>query len=130
MFVIIFFSTLHAKKPDKFDSGQNIADYFSGIVLLNQNQYEESQKYLKKLHGLEKKHTTYSSKYLYSLINSGNFNQAYQFSRKLRNDGKDSFESDLISGIYFLKNSSITWVLNDNVKSYLANVFWHLEKNP
>ena len=103
--ILIFFSTAKAQEIDKFNKANNIADYFSGIVLLNQNQYEESQKYLKKLHGLEKKHRTYSSKYLYSLINSGNFNQAYQFSRKLRNDGKDSFESDLISGIYFLKNS-------------------------
>ena len=72
--ILIFFSTANAKGIDKFNKATNIADYFSGIVLLNQNQYEESQKYLKKLHGLEKKHTTYSSKYLYSLINSGNFN--------------------------------------------------------
>ena len=59
--VLIFFSTLHAKNFEKYNKAGNIADYFSGIVLLNQNQYEESQKYLKKLHGLEKKHTTYSS---------------------------------------------------------------------
>ena len=54
--VIIFFSTLNAKNIDKFYKSEPIADYFSGILLLNQNKYEDSYKYLKKLDGLEKNH--------------------------------------------------------------------------
>ena len=65
LFVIIFFSTLHAKKPDKFDSGEHIADYFSGLLLLHNDEYKESYKYLKKLDGLEATHRNYSSKYHY-----------------------------------------------------------------
>ena len=64
LFVIIFFSTLHAKKPDKLNSGDHISDYFSGILLLNDNQYKESYKFLKKLDGLEESHRNYSSRYL------------------------------------------------------------------
>ena len=103
--VFIFFSTLEAKNLDKFNKADNIADYFSGILLLNQSKYEESYKYLKKLDGLEKNHITYSSKYLYSLINSGNFNQAFNFSKKLEKNNQDIFESNLIMGIYYLNNS-------------------------
>ena len=102
--IFIFFSTLEAKNLDKFIKGDEISDYFSGILLLNQNKYEESQKFLKKLDGLEKVHKSYSSKYLYSLINSGNFNQAFSFAKKLEKNKQDSFESDLIIGIYYLKN--------------------------
>ena len=107
LFVItlIFFSTLQAKNLEKYNNAENIADYFSGVVLLNQSQYDESYKYFKRLDGLEKNHTAFSSKYLYSLINSGKFNEAFNFSKKIEKEKKDSFESDLIIGIYYLKNS-------------------------
>ena len=102
---LIFFSTLQAKNLDKFNNADHIADYFSGILLLDQNKYSESYKYLKKLNGLESSHLTYSSKYLYSLVNSGNFIQAYAYSKKLQREQSGNFESELIIGIYYLKNS-------------------------
>ena len=107
--VIIFitFSTLHAKNLDKFEKAESISDYFSGIVSLNQSKYEDSYKYLRKLDGLEKSHSTYSSKYLYSLVNSGNLKQAFNFSKKLELQQKASFVSELIIGIYYLKNSKL-----------------------
>ena len=103
--ILIFFSTLEAKNFDKYSRADNISDYFSGILLLNQSKYDESFKYLKKLEGLEKSHSVYSSKYLYSLINSGNFNLALNYAKKLEKNRKSSFETDLILGIYYLKNS-------------------------
>ena len=81
IFVIIFFSTLQAKNLDKFNKASNVSDYFSGIILLNDNQYKESFQFLKKLNGLEKSHINYSIKYLYSLVNSGNFNEAFKIGR-------------------------------------------------
>ena len=55
LFVItlIFFSTLHAKNAEKYNKADNISDYFSGILLLNQSQYNESYEYLRNLNGLE-----------------------------------------------------------------------------
>ena len=103
--VFIFFSTLNAKNLDKFNKADKIADYFSGILLLNQSKYEKSYQYFKKLDGLEKSHSIFSSKYIYSLVNSGNFYQAFHFSKKLEKDEKDTFESDIIIGIQHLKNS-------------------------
>jgi tetratricopeptide (TPR) repeat protein len=107
IFVIIFFSTLHAKNLDNFNEADNISNYFSGILLFNDSRYKESAKLLKKLNGLEKSHINYSVKYLYSLVNSGNFNEAFNYSRKLEKQNLDSFESHLITGIFFLKNSNL-----------------------
>ena len=109
LFVIIFvfFSTLQAKNLDKYDNADNIADYFSGILLLNQSKFNESYQFLKKLNGLEESHSIYSSKYLYSLINSGKINQAFNFSKKIERKKQDSFESDLIIGLYYLKTAKL-----------------------
>ncbi len=104
LFVTIFFSTLQAKNLDSFNDGDNISDYFSGILLLNDNQYIESYKFLKKLNGLEESHLNYSSRYLYSLVNLGKFNEAFDYSKKLEKRKLDNFESDLITGIYYLKD--------------------------
>ncbi len=106
IFVIIFisFSTLNAKNLDKYNTSSKISDYLSGSILLSQSKYSDSYKYLKKLDGLEENHSKFSSKYLYATVNSGNFNQAFNFSKKLEKRKQDTFESDLIIGIYHMKN--------------------------
>ena len=103
--IFIFFSTFKAESFEKYNSADNISDYITGILLFNQSKYEDSYKYLKKLNGLEKSHLTFPSKYLYTLVNSGNFIQAFNYSKKIEREKKNSFESDLIIGIYYLKNS-------------------------
>ena len=135
-FVIIFFSTLHARNLDKFEGGSYIANYFSGILLLNEDQYKESYKFLKKLEGLEEIHTNYSSKHLFSLVNSGKFNEAFNYSKKLEKRKIGNFESELIIGVYYLKNEKYDlaheyflkiknrksrFVLNNFVSSSLLN---------
>jgi len=106
LFVIIFLSTTPAKSLDKFNKAERVSDYFSGILLLNDNQYEQSFNFFKKLNGLENSHINYSVKYLYSLVNSGNIREAFNYSRKLEKKKLDTFESHLITGIFHLKNSN------------------------
>tara|TARA_X000001036_G_scaffold176493_1_gene167072 strand:- start:5015 stop:6709 length:1695 start_codon:yes stop_codon:yes gene_type:complete len=135
-FVIIFFSTLQAKNPDKFDEGGYISDYFSGILFLKENQYNESYKLLSKLEGLEESHTNYSQKFLHSLVNLGKFNEAFDYSKKLEKRKLNNFESDLIIGVYYLKNQNYnlaqkyflkiknrksTFLLNNFVSNSLLN---------
>ena len=139
LFVInlIFFSTLQAKNYNKFNNSDSISNYFSGIIHLNQNEYYDSYQYLKKLKGLENSHKNYSEKYIYSLINTGNFFQAFKYSKKLEEDGLTTFNSDLIMGIYYLKlnkfNLSKKYFLKANnrdlntvLESYIANslILW------
>ncbi|MAW17662.1 MAG: hypothetical protein CMJ01_03790 [Pelagibacteraceae bacterium] len=103
LLVTIFFSTLNARNLDKFSSGNYVSNYFSGILSLNDSHYDESYKYLKRLEGLEESHSSYSSKFLFSLINLGKFNEAFYYSKKLDRKKLGNFESNLIIGIYYLK---------------------------
>ena len=96
MFVTIFFSSLQAKNLEKFDRGDSISDYFSGILLLNDNQYNKSYRFLKRLNGLEERHLNYSSKYLYALVNLGNTINERSYDEQLMEDVEDSYHS--ISG--------------------------------
>ena len=136
LFVIIFLSTSPVKSLDKFNKSSRVSDYFSGILLLSENEYEHSYKYLKKLTGLETSHNNYSIKFLYSLVNSGNLKEAFHYSKKLEKLKLDSFESHLIIGVYYLKNLDINlaqkyflkakkknsrFILNNFVSSSLYN---------
>ena len=107
VFVIIILSTSQAKSLDKFNKASSVSNYFSGILLFSENHYDKSQKFLKKLDGLESSHKNYSLKYLYSLVNSGNIKEAFTYSKKLEKKNLDSFESHFISGIFYLKQSNI-----------------------
>ena len=107
--LLITFSTIEGKTLEKYSKGENIANYFSGILLLNNSKYSRSYKYLKKLDGLEESHSFYASKYLYSLVNSGNFGQAYNFSKKLEKRKIDTIESNLVLGTHYLKNSQLDY---------------------
>ena len=92
---LIFFSTLQAKNYDKFNSADSISNYFSGIIHLNQNEYDKSYKYLKKINGLQKSNKNYSEKYLYSIVNTGNIFQALNIQKNLR-----KMEPHLLKVIY------------------------------
>ncbi len=107
LFVIIYLSTSPVNSFDKFNKADRVSDYFSGILLLNENQYEKSFNFLKKLNGLEVSHPNFSVKYLYSLVNTGNFKKAFEYSKKLEKQKLETFESQLIIGIYHLKNSDM-----------------------
>jgi len=107
LFVIIYLSTSSANSLDKFYKAERVSDYFSGIILLNDHQYENSFKYLKRLEGLETNHKNYSIKYLYSLVNSGDLKEAFNYSKKLEKQNLGTYESHLVSGIFYLKKSNI-----------------------
>ena len=104
LFVIIFFSTAEAKNVEKLVNGKSISNYFSGLLSLNANQYSNSYKYFNRLNNLEKNHLTYSKKYLFTLVNLGKIGEAYNFSKKLEKLKLNTFESDLVIGIHYIKS--------------------------
>ena len=107
LFVITFLFTSHAKSLDKFDRADRVSDYFAGILSLNENEYDDSYKFFRKLDGLESSHPDYSAKYLYSLVNSGNFREAFNYSKKLEKQNVNIFESRLVLGAFYLKYSKL-----------------------
>ncbi len=116
-FVIIFFSTAEAKNSDLLVQGKNISNYFSGILSLNSNQYSESYKYFNRLSNLERSHSNFGKRYLFTLVNLGKINEAFHFSKKLEKKNQSTFESDLIIGIYYLKNEE-----NNLAKKYFIKI--------
>jgi tetratricopeptide (TPR) repeat protein len=92
---------------DKFNNASSVSNYFAGILSFYENEYDESFKFLKKLNGLESSHPDYSVKYLYSLVNSGNLKEAFNYSRKLEKQNLNTFESYLVAGVYYLKISKL-----------------------
>ncbi len=101
-----FFNFLSAKNIDKFSNSKDLSNYFSGIIAINDNEYQASYNYLKSLNNLEESHYSYSQYYLYSLVTLKKFKDAGNYSRELEKKKLDNFESNLVSGIYFLENEN------------------------
>ena len=100
---ISFFSTIEAKNSKNFNEAEDISNYFSGIVSINENEYKKSYNFLKPLSGLEDNHYIYSRFFQYSLVTLNKFSDAISYSKRLENKKIDNFESNLISALYHLK---------------------------
>jgi tetratricopeptide (TPR) repeat protein len=105
IYVLLFlnsFNILTAKNIDKFYNAKDVTNYFSGILALNDNQYQKSHEYLKSLNNLEDAHYNYSQYFLYSLVGLKKFKEATNYSKKLEKKKIDNFESSLVSAVYYL----------------------------
>ena len=103
-FILHTFNISLAKNLDKFSNAQDISNYFSGILSINDNHYEKSYSYLKTLNNLEDSHYVYSQYYQYSLIALNKFKDAAKYTKKLEKKKIDNFESNLISAVYYLED--------------------------
>ena len=73
--ITFLFSLFPAISLEKAYKAKDLSNYLSGVISLNENDYETSYKFLKNINGLEKDHFTFSQIYLYSLINLNKFTQ-------------------------------------------------------
>ena len=103
-----FFNILEAKNIDKFYNSKDLSSYFSGIIAINDNQYQDSYDYFKTLNNLEESHYTYSQYYLQSLVKLKKFKEANNYSKELEEKNLENFESSLVSAIYYLKNENLS----------------------
>jgi tetratricopeptide (TPR) repeat protein len=120
IFFLLFlnvFNVLLAKNIDKFSNSNDLTNYFSGIIAINDSKYQASFDYFKTLNDLEESHYTYSRYYLYSLVALKKFKNAANYSRQLERKKLDNFESNLVSGIHFLENKEF-----DQAKIYFEKL--------
>ena len=110
-FIIIISNEVYGKNLEKYYEGDKISSYFSGMLSLSENDYSNSYKFLKQLNGLEEHHYKYSSYYQRSLINLERIKEAFDFAKALEKEKLDSFDSNLIIGVYYLKNKKNTEAL-------------------
>ena len=97
------FNILIAKNTDEFYESKKVTSYFSGILAVNDNQYQKSYNYLRSLNNLEDNHYNYSRYYQYTLVALKKFKNATDYSHKLEKKKIDNFESNLISAVYYLE---------------------------
>ena len=103
LFLNIFLST-NLLSVEKILKANFVSNYFSGIVALKDNKFEESYNYLRKLENLENQHLNYSKVLFESQIQNFKINEAYKFAQKLKRKNQNFFQSDLVIVSKLIKN--------------------------
>ena len=87
---------------------ENISNYFSGIVSINENYNKTAFKHLKKVKSLKNRHSRFNIEFIRTLILIEKFEQAFAFSKSVWTDDEFVFETDLLLGLnYFIKKDYI-----------------------
>ena len=103
---------------EKYYKGESVSNYFSGIISLQDNQYEDSYDFFKNLENLEDSHSEYSRFYIEILVNNSKINEAFKYSKKLRKKEINFFQSDVVILSKFIKNNNFSeannYIINTN----------------
>ena len=85
-------------------SGDNISNYFSGVVSANQDYTDEAFKYLNKVRSLKDTHSNFNVQFIRTLVLLSKFDQAFAFSKSVWSEDELLFEADLLLGLeHFVK---------------------------
>ena len=103
---ILFLDTETYGKDSKVKySRNNISNYLSGIVSVNQDYTNAAFKYLNKVQSLKNDHSNFNVQFIRTLILLEKFNQAFAFSKDVWLEDEYFFETDLLLGLeFFIKN--------------------------
>ncbi len=106
----IFFSNSYSL--EKIYKSNYISKYFSGVISLNNQDYKNSLSFFKTIENLENEHVSYSRRYLNSLVNTSNINEAVRYSQLLKKKKINYFQSDLLIVSKFIKNNQFDLAYN------------------
>jgi len=104
LLLILFQAKVFARDIQVLRTGENISNYFSGIISTKNHDYNRSYKYLKKIQILKKHHSKYNAEFLTTLVVLEKFDKAFTFSESVVNKDQFFFEGDLLLGLNFFKN--------------------------
>ena len=82
----------------------DISNYFSGIISINQNNTTSGFKYLNKVKSLKNRHQNYNAQFLKSLVLLNKFDKAFSFSKDIWIKEVPFFDADLLIGLDHLIN--------------------------
>jgi len=125
LYLLIIINYFTTDSFAKINEKKLISNYFSGIVSSNNNNYDVSLNFLKKLDGLELEHSKFANIYMKSLINNSKLNEAFKFAKRLEKNNINSFESDLIIAIHHFKNAKY-----DDANNYFSKLLYDHKKSP
>ena len=99
-FIAILLTNQGFSKDTNFNnSKENISNYISGILSLNQNNTIQGFNYLSKTQSLKKIHSNYNVQFIRTLVLLEKFDQAYVFTKSIWNENEFFFEADLLLGL-------------------------------
>ena len=96
LFLYIFTFTSSSMSLEKYYKADSVSNYFSGVISLQNNKYEETYNFFKKLNNLEDNHYKYSKSYIETLVNNAKINEAFKYSKKIKTKKKNFFQSDIV----------------------------------
>ena len=97
-------ANVFAKDSKFLYTGENISNYFLGLISVNNDSNNEAFQYLKKVQLLKDEHHRYNVEFIRTLILLEKFDKAFTFSKKIWKKEELFFEVDLLLGLqYFLK---------------------------
>ena len=102
---------------EKYYKADSVSNYFSGVISLQNNKYEETYNFFKKLNNLEDNHYKYSKSYIETLVNNAKINEAFKYSKKIKTKKKNFFQSDIVILSKFIKNDNFS-----NANDYLSSI--------
>ena len=106
---ILLINNLAFSKNTNFYYNKNdVFNYFSGIISINQNNTTSGFKYLNKAKSLKNNHQNYNAKYLRSLVLLNKIDKAFSFSRDVWTEKKIFFDADLLIGLDYFLNKEYT----------------------
>ncbi len=106
LYILVFTSS--SVGLEKYYTGDKISNYFAGVISLQNNNYDDSYNFFKRLNNLEDNHYKFSKLYIETLINNSKINQAFQYSKKLEIKKKNFFQSDIVIISKFIKNNNFS----------------------
>ena len=95
------YSELYSKK--------NISNYFSGSIMLVNNENEEGIKYLRNIKDIKDIHAPYAKKLSLALVLDEKVQQAIYFVNNLQKQNQNFFESNLLLGLSNLTKKNINY---------------------
>ena len=106
--ILLFEPKVFAKESNIQYTKENISNYFSGVISVNQDYNNEAFKHLKKVKSLRNKHSRFNIAFIRTLILLDKFEQAFAFSKSVWSDDEFLFEADLLLGLnYFIKEDYV-----------------------
>ena len=78
-------------------SKEEVFNYLSGAISLNQNNTKKSLEYFSKIKSLGETHSNYNIKFIRSLILLGKFKDAFVFAKNISREDEQLFEVNLLA---------------------------------
>ena len=99
LFIVLYTTSSLSRNTEYAFSEKNISNYFSGIILTNQNYNNEAFKYLKKVQLLKDRHSRFNIEFIRTLVLLEKFDEAFIFSKSIWDENEFFFEADLLLGL-------------------------------